>query len=437
MPFTALDYPILTPEQTNPMAGVISGLMRGAKEAPQMTKSLYEAKYAPQTIQADIFGKEFAPLAAIASSPLAQAMLPEQKDQMLQMIAQLLKQNSNFGGQPGQAGFQSSSGQGGSYNPIVNNSVSTALRGGASSNTSTDPSTPQNGTSTGTQLAARTVAPGSEQLHPAGTVFFDPTTGKEYSQASAGLIETSQKGLTAIRTALPQLQDIAKKSKEFLNPGSDLSTGASQIAGWLSKHDPSALFGMGEGGKGYVRQAEKAAGIDPEKISRHTDWQNQMDSTAERLIQAYPALGMSDQTTNLIRSAVHPNPGETTEGFQKRMYSTIDRAVQLADATQQNMQAIPVTDKVQPPTTNNGSEYDKYGNNTIGDPNEVFKKNKKNNTSPEAISNQLKNNNVDLTYSEGKKPPAGYIWMRKGNNTIAVHESKLEEAKKRKYKEVE
>jgi hypothetical protein len=416
MPFTALDYPILTPEQTSPMAGVISGLLKGAQQAPAMYKSAQEAKYAPQTIQADIFGKEFAPLAAIASSPLAQAMLPEQKDQMLQMIAQLLKQNSNFGGQTGQMGSQSSSSQGGSYNPIVNGAVSNAMAGNGQQQTngSTNPSLPQNGGSTGSGLAAHTIAPATEQIHPASTVFFDPTTGKQYTQPSSGLIETSQKGLTAIRTALPQLQDIAKKSKEFLSPGSNLSTGASQVGGWLSKVDPTALLGMGEGGKGLVRGAEKSAGIDPEKISRYTDWQNQMDSTAERLIAAYPTLGMSDQTTNLIRSAVHPNPGETTEGFEKRMYSQIDRAVQLADSTQQNMQAIPITDKIQAP---NQSQSQKVN--------------------PESISNQLKNNNVDLTYSEGKEPPPGYIWMRKGKKTLAVHESKISEAKKREYKEVE
>ena len=47
------------------------------------------------------------------------------------------------------------------------------------------------------------------------------------------------------------------------------------------------------------------------------------------------------------------------------------------------------------PSSQDASSYDQYGNNTLGDPQEVLNRNSKNNPSPDAISNQLKNNNIE------------------------------------------
>lgn len=54
MPFTMPNYP----QQINPLQSAISGLMRGAKEAPDMYKGLVDAKYEPMTAQANAAYKQ-------------------------------------------------------------------------------------------------------------------------------------------------------------------------------------------------------------------------------------------------------------------------------------------------------------------------------------------------------------------------------------------
>lgn len=57
MPFTMPNFQPLTPEQVNPLSGVISGLLKGAQTAPEIYKSYQQAKYAPLTLQADAYSK--------------------------------------------------------------------------------------------------------------------------------------------------------------------------------------------------------------------------------------------------------------------------------------------------------------------------------------------------------------------------------------------
>lgn len=62
MTFTFNQYPILTPEQQNPMNALISRAMDTFQKG---TKAAYQ----PRKMEADIFAKEIGPLAALASSP--------------------------------------------------------------------------------------------------------------------------------------------------------------------------------------------------------------------------------------------------------------------------------------------------------------------------------------------------------------------------------
>lgn len=58
MPFTMPNFRALSPEEVNPMAGAISGLLQGAMKGPELYKSVAEAKYAPETAKATADYKE-------------------------------------------------------------------------------------------------------------------------------------------------------------------------------------------------------------------------------------------------------------------------------------------------------------------------------------------------------------------------------------------
>lgn len=87
---TFFDYKAPTPEQANPWNSVLS-------KALEQYQGITKAKYARPQAEADIFAKKFGPLAQIATSPLAQYMLPEQRQQIIGQLSQLLSQNSGMG----------------------------------------------------------------------------------------------------------------------------------------------------------------------------------------------------------------------------------------------------------------------------------------------------------------------------------------------------
>lgn len=112
MVFTAFQARKLNPEEVNPMAGAITKAMQGLKEGigtaylPKKleTDLLHKQiinKYLPQMQEAEIFGKQFGPLASIATTPMFL-----QNPQFQKMLGQLIAQN------PGMAGLQQG-GQGG------------------------------------------------------------------------------------------------------------------------------------------------------------------------------------------------------------------------------------------------------------------------------------------------------------------------------------
>jgi hypothetical protein len=91
MPFSMTNYQPLSAEQSSPLSAAISGLLKGVNAAPGFKKSMTEAKYAPQTIQADIISKSLAPLATIASNPYVWAtMSPEQQNSLGQLISSFM-----------------------------------------------------------------------------------------------------------------------------------------------------------------------------------------------------------------------------------------------------------------------------------------------------------------------------------------------------------
>ncbi len=98
MVFTAFQARKLNPEEVNPMAGAVSKALEGfgqGMKAAYMPKNMQAElqkkqilnKYLPQMQEAEIFGKQFSPLAAIASNPMF-LQNPQFQAALNRMIAQ-------------------------------------------------------------------------------------------------------------------------------------------------------------------------------------------------------------------------------------------------------------------------------------------------------------------------------------------------------------
>ena len=86
-----------TPEELNPMSHLVSNALKNYK-------ALVGAKYAEKEKDADIIGKSLTPLANIATSPLGNAFLPEQQDQLRAYISSIIPRQQgqqNAQAQPG------------------------------------------------------------------------------------------------------------------------------------------------------------------------------------------------------------------------------------------------------------------------------------------------------------------------------------------------
>lgn len=324
MTFTMPQYPVPNKQQSNPYADLI-------KNALQAYENANRAQYTPQLIQADIFSKEFAPLAQIASSPLALAMMPDQRNQINNLISQLLQQmgmsgvsnQQQVGIIPSQGNFQqqtnlpmqSSSQQGsGDYNPSI----------------------PQAGQNLGTGATTKVTAPYNEQVHGAGVSFYDPNTGKFYSQPTESTIAVSQQAINAIKRVLPQLKEIAEESKDFLSPGGMLSTYASGAAGQISNWTGISLS----------PEIAKKFGIDPEKFSRYAGWQANIGQVVDSLMSSYPNLPKTEESLRLMGNIVTPQSGETYNGYITRIMNIINKlSEQQLPMIQQQLTPIPISNE--------------------------------------------------------------------------------------------
>lgn len=283
MPISFTNYQPGTPEQVSPYANLVSNAMKNYQSA-------VASRYAPQTTQADIFNKEFAPLAQIASSPLALAMLPEQRQQMAQLISQLLQQTGGSGGSSnGIASFfrgGQNQGQGGVIPSNNANNISQGENGTASIAGGTSSQTPGLPSTNFQQGAAQKVtAPYSEQLHPAGTTY---NAGNEPLVTPAGnVVGGSQETLNSIANLKDFVPNYAEQAREFTTPQGSLfnriKSGASAVAGRIGANTLS-----------------KALSKDPDLEGR---WNN--------LVQEKNRLGVIAQ---------HVFPTTTSkEGYEKHM----------------------------------------------------------------------------------------------------------------------
>ncbi len=246
MPISFTNYQPGTPEQVSPYANLISNALKNYQNA-------VSAKYAPRTAQANIFNKEFAPLAQIASSPLALAMLPEQRQQMAQLISQLLQQTGSSGG--GGGGILSSLFGGGQDQVQGGNMPSSDNVGGGMTQTGGGGGTPAGGSNTSQTpglpsqnfqqgAAQKVTAPYTEQLHPAGTTF--NAGGEALTTPAGGTVTQSQSTLDSIKNLKDFLPGYTEMAKEFTTPQGSLfnriKSGASAVAGRVGADKISKLL---------------------------------------------------------------------------------------------------------------------------------------------------------------------------------------------------
>lgn len=234
MTFQPMAVPLLNAQQSSPYAGLIQNMLSNYQNAVQ-------ARYAPQQQQADIFSKQFAPLAQIASSPLAQAMLPDQKNQMAALISQLLQQSgagmtggaggvtggTNIGA--GSLGGNVSAGTPNVGNVGVNQGATSPGTGSSSVGGGTqsgyNPNLPSAG-NLGGNVGQKVTSQYNEQLHEPGKSYTDQY-GHQYVASSSDVVSAGQRKDSALDALKEMLPNLVQDSQEFSVPGSFVRTSRS------------------------------------------------------------------------------------------------------------------------------------------------------------------------------------------------------------------
>jgi hypothetical protein len=255
MAFTFNQYPILTPEQANPMHLALKTALQNYTEG-------VKAKYSPRMMEADIFHKTISPLANLAISPMFLAMNPEQQSQITAYISQML-QNSPVNPARGNTGQPNENHNGllnniknlfgGNNNQQPNNNAPDNQNidysdGPQGFNQNGDPIGSDNGDyatveeknrkrdishiykgNIQNKFTSNQVTPGNSYVNEKGDIVSRPDT--EVNNAL-------QKAIIAIPRLKPILDNIAKFGPEVIDAG-PIKTLASNLSGLAQKSLPS------------------------------------------------------------------------------------------------------------------------------------------------------------------------------------------------------
>jgi len=224
MPIPVLQYQPGTPEQVSPYANLISNALRNYQSA-------VSARYAPQTTQANIFSKEFEPLARIASNPVAMAMMGDQGQGIMNAIQQLLSQNGGIS-----SGGISGGMTGGVGSTNTSNLGSTGGGGGVGNNPSTigndsqEPGLPHGNIQQ--SAAQKALAATHQQLNPPGIT--SNVGGEALTTPAMGTVSDAQTTANSIANLKEMIPAYFDQGYEFTTPkGSALNrfrSGASAIS---------------------------------------------------------------------------------------------------------------------------------------------------------------------------------------------------------------
>jgi hypothetical protein len=315
MPISLANYPLLSPEQANPaLYGLQQGqqYMQGLLQMPMLAA---QAQYAPQLMQADVFGKEAAPLATIASNPYMWAMMtPQQQSGLTQSLGNLFKLLQ--GGSQNNRSYLSNTSMMEGGSPTNNGASSSKSNNYPSSNssssitsTSSSPGLlPGDGNIQG-GARAKLTSPFESQPFGKGEVYYDVNTGKIVSSPSDSTIAVDQQALGSIQRVLPQLNRISDEGQEFLAPGGKTHLYESQIGNTL------ASFGV------VQPKILDKFGIDREMPGRYEKFQSDTGLALEALKNSF-SFPNSNDALNILSHTVQPGEGENDTEYKKRVLQT-------------------------------------------------------------------------------------------------------------------
>ena len=341
MAFTMPNYPMLTNEQVNPFHGALQGALKNYQNTVR-------SAYMPKQIQADIFQKQFAPLAQIASNPVAMAMMGDQGTGVMQLIQQLLKQSgsgnqgggSMFGGGGGSmfgggggvgeggGGMPQGAPMGGGMGGMGGGNVPQGTQGGqggqaaqggsgegAPPNEGGSPQSTSNVPQAGGDLASgvksKAFAPYSQQVYPAGTLYFDPKSGQYKETTTGQMLSSDQVGMGAIQATIPMLRRLQEESKDLLKSGKFFKSLTSHIAA------------AGQSA-GIDEKTLKKWGISPEYYNKYIQFKQDQNDAAARLREAYH-YGETEGGRATASSIVGEGQFENSEAYNKRMENEIKK----------------------------------------------------------------------------------------------------------------
>lgn len=349
MAYSPTNYIYNTPEGISPYHNLLSNAMANYQNA-------INTKYQPRTLEADIFNKQFAPLAQIAASPLAMAMLPEQKQQINNLLSALLSRSGMVSGAAQGGGT-------GAPNPTIANmfnepnpqqnqnggsNMPSSIGGNIPSPSSQMPSPqnlnigrgkngesqtpvqtpfvqptstdgnipyssniPQAGQGLGQSAVAKEVAPYREQIAAKGTPYYDLKTNSYRTTDSDVVLTNDQLGMGSIQTTIPLLNKLKKEAKDVLVPGRGLK--------WLT----SAMASGGESLLNIPPETLKSMGISRDYYDKVVQFKKDLDNVGERIKSSY-SFGNNEQGMEQAMSITSPGSFANYKSYSSQLDQEID-----------------------------------------------------------------------------------------------------------------
>lgn len=235
---------------------------------------------------------------------------------------------------------------------------------------------------------AHIMAPYNTQVVDPGKSYRDPVTGQVISAPTARTATSLQTSITAAKRVIPQLQRIATDAAPFMTLG-------------------------GEADTLYQRGKNWAFGGKSELPSQYAAFQSELKAAPESLVKAY-GLNPTNETIERMAAVIEPYRGETADTYQNRILNTLENI-----KNEQEKQG----------------EGQLYGGIPVGPETGTSGKSGNTGNSPNQWSMNKAPINADDPAILGQAAPPGTKWMvRPDGLQVAVHKSRMNEAKKLNYR---
>lgn len=258
---------------------------------------------------------------------------------------------------------------------------------------STNPIYPASSGDSTQTLINKAIAPYQTQAYKPGEGMVDPSTGDIISVPSSETVTASQAAIAAAKRVEPQLKRLAEAAKPFQSLSGQGKLGIQSVYNALVNPSP-----------------QNAAKLP----TQHAEFQSLLETAPESLLKTY-GLKVSEYALTAMKESIKPKFGETGIQYEQRILNQLQR---LKDEQ-------------------------------VGTSNEVLSRGftvEKGNK--QAAKSASQESSADGTWPidkmatnekevEGRAAPKGTEWMiRPDGVKVIVHKSRVDEAKKLKYREV-